>query len=134
MSTETKPQDNKKLTLTELAEIPYGDFVMSLCKPGQNVKDDLTFGTAHLLHMAIGVAGESGELLDAVKRCAIYGKELDMENVVEELGDLMFYMQGIMQSLGITQETVIIRNKLKLVKRYESGYSNSAAQARADKS
>jgi NTP pyrophosphatase (non-canonical NTP hydrolase) len=87
-----------------------------------------------LLHMAVGAAGEGGELLDAVKKVAIYGKAVDRENVVEELGDLRFYMQGIMNNLNITDAEVEAHNRQKLEQRYNGLiYSNEAAIARADK-
>lgn len=94
----------------------------------------LTPATANILHMAVGISGEAGELLDAVKKAAIYNKELDRENVIEELGDLEFYMQGLRYELGINRAEVIAYNMEKLSKRYTSGYySNKAAQDRADK-
>lgn len=50
----------------------------------------------HLVHMALGLAGEMGELIDALKRHHIYGKELDQVNIVEEVGDLAWYMANLM--------------------------------------
>jgi len=84
--------------------------------------------------MAMGISGESGELLDAIKKHTIYGKELDLENVIEELGDIEFYMEGLRASLGITRGQVLRANTAKLLKRYSKGsYSNEAAIAREDK-
>lgn len=89
---------------------------------------------AHLSHMALGVSGEAGELVDAIKKHSIYGKPIDRENVVEELGDLEFYMEGIRDTLGITRDETIAHNQAKLAKRYASGgYSDKQAQERADK-
>lgn len=86
------------------------------------------------MHAALGVAGEAGELADAIKKHVVYGKPLDRANIVEELGDLRFYMQQIMNMHGITEEEVLQGNATKLNKRYPSGgYSNEAAIARADK-
>lgn len=111
----------------------YDEFVASLIKPGTAVKDELTAETAHLLHMAVGVSGEAGELLDAIKKAAIYGKPLDVANVIEELGDIEFYLSGIRQALGLDRISVIAANLNKLNVRYPTGYSNAAAVARADK-
>ena len=87
-----------------------------------------------LLHAVVGVSGESGELLDAVKKHWAYNKPLDFENLVEELGDLRFYYQAILNMFGLTDETVIELNMHKLQKRYPSGeYSDEQAIARADK-
>ena len=112
----------------------YTGMVKALAKPGADIVATLTAEDAHQLHMAVGIAGEAGELLDAVKKAAIYRKPIDRENVVEELGDLEFYMEGLRQGLGITREEVIKANVAKLSKRYAGlSYSDSAAQQRADK-
>lgn len=104
----------------------YSDFVAALFK----------HDTADMEHMhaALGVAGEAGELADAIKKHVVYGKPLDRANIVEELGDLRFYMQQIMNMHSITEEEVLQGNATKLNKRYPSGgYSNESAIARADK-
>jgi NTP pyrophosphatase (non-canonical NTP hydrolase) len=112
----------------------YAEMVAALVKPGADIVISLTAEKANQWHLATGVAGEAGELLDAVKKSAIYNKPLDLENVVEELGDLEFYMEGLRQSIGITRDEVLAFNQAKLSKRYSSGkYSDKQAQIRADK-
>lgn len=86
-----------------------------------------------LLHAAIGIAGEAGELLDAVRKHVFDGQPLDRENVIEELGDLCFYMEAAMQAVGVSREEIEQRNQAKLSKRYEGGYSDQQAQERKDK-
>ena len=114
--------------------INYVAMVAALAKPGEAILSSLTPDRCHLLHMAVGVSGEAGELLDAVKKATIYGKPLDRENVIEELGDLEFYMEGLRQGLGITREETLQANVAKLGARYAAGkYSDKAAIARADK-
>lgn len=114
--------------------ITHPALVQALAKPSEAVVASLTPATAHLLHMAVGVSGEAGELLDAVKKAAIYVKPIDRENVIEELGDLEFYMEGLRQGLGITREETLAANISKLSARYSRlTYSDEAAQARADK-
>lgn len=117
-----------------MSKIVHSEMVTALAKPGKVIADELTGNDAHLLHMAVGISGESGELLDAVKKASIYRKPIDRENVIEELGDLEFYMEGLRQGLDITREETLDANITKLGKRYEGHqYSDSAAQARADK-
>jgi NTP pyrophosphatase (non-canonical NTP hydrolase) len=108
--------------------------VAGLAKPGQAIIDSLTEEKADLLHMVVGVAGEAGELVNAIKKHVIYNKPVDRDNVVEELGDLEFYMERIRQRLGITRQETIQGNVNKLGKRYAGlTYSDNAAQQRADK-
>lgn len=104
----------------------YEPFVCQLVK---EMNDPAT----NIHHMATGVAGEGGELLDASKKQWIYGKELDRENVIEELGDIEFYMAGLRQMLGITRDEVLNYNIRKLLKRYPTGYTDNNAIARKDK-
>lgn len=108
--------------------------VANLAKDGQDIIDTLTPKKMYELHMAVGVAGEAGELIDAVKKYVVYNKDIDRENLVEEMGDIEFYMEGLRSSLGITREETITANMVKLGKRYSGGtYSDLDAQVRADK-
>ena len=112
----------------------HASLVLRLVKPGGIIADELSGVDAHLLHMAIGIAGEAGELLDVIKKHAIYRKPLDFPHLIEELGDLEFYMAGLRDALAISRETTLLENIKKLEKRYASGaYSDQQAQARADK-
>jgi NTP pyrophosphatase (non-canonical NTP hydrolase) len=112
----------------------YAEFVAALAKSGSAILETLTSEKIDLLHHAIGISGEAGELIDAVKKAAVYNKPLDRANVVEELGDLKFYTQGIMNNLGITEKEVEEANRAKLAERYKGlVYSDAAAQARDDK-
>lgn len=85
------------------------------------------------LHAAVGISGEAGELLDAIKKGWAYNKPIDVANVQEELGDILFYVQAMCNQYGWTFGDVIDANVAKLIKRYPTGYSDQAAQARADK-
>ena len=117
-----------------MVTVNYADMVKALAKPGHAIVEELTADKAHALHMAVGISGEAGELLDAIKKHVIYGKPMDWVNVVEELGDLEFYMEGLRQLVGVTREEVLRVNVSKLGKRYSAGtYSNTAAIAREDK-
>ena len=121
---------------THLLEVQHAAMVAELAKPGDAIIADLTPDKMHCLHMAVGVAGEAGELLDAVKKISIYNKPLTpqvRENLVEELGDLEFYMQGLRERCGISRAETLEANIAKLRVRYGQKYSNEAAQARADK-
>ncbi len=115
-------------------KINHADMVATLAKPGSVIAQEMTASDAHIMHMAIGISGEAGELLDAVKKGFIYQKPYDTKNVIEELGDLEFYLEGFRQGFGITREETQEANIEKLGKRYENfKYSDQQAQERADK-
>lgn len=87
-----------------------------------------------LLHAVMGINGEGGELTDAFKKHLIYNKPLDVDNIVEELGDIIFYVTMAANALNISLEEILGRNRQKLNKRYKLGfYSNEQAIKRADK-
>lgn len=108
--------------------------VRSLIKPGHEVLLPLTPADCYLLHAAIGICGEAGELADAIKKATIYRKELDLENVIEEMGDIEFFLEALRSHLNISRAETLQANIDKLRKRYpEGGYSDNQAQVRADK-
>lgn len=115
----------------------HADMVKRLAKPGKDILEQLTPEKCHMLHMAACAGPELAELFDGIKKHIFYNKPLTPEmraNLVEELGDARFYMKGIMQAFDITEEEVLEGNINKLDKlRYPNGYSDEAAQARADK-
>lgn len=112
----------------------FNKMTLALAKDGNDIKQEITPEQANLLHMATGVSGEAGELLDAIKKHVVYQKALDVENVKEELGDLLFYMSNLMQSVGLSFEEILQHNIDKLSVRYSNGkYSNVQAKERADK-
>lgn len=112
----------------------HSEMVTALCKSGELIRSELTAQDAHILHMVVGISGESGELLDCVKKAVIYRKPIDMDNLIEELGDLEFYMEGLRQSFGITRSQTLSHNITKLSKRYQGlKFTNEAAQLREDK-
>ncbi len=58
----------------------HAEMVAALAKPGAEIAATLRPFQAHALHMVLGIAGEAGELVDAIKKATIYGKGLDREN------------------------------------------------------
>lgn len=111
----------------EISQLNYARFVASILKEMPTEKDNLA-------HCAMGISGEAGELLDAIKKNWAYNKPLDMENVIEELGDMEFYMEALRIQLNITRQETIDANVKKLSRRYHEGkYSDTQAVNRADK-
>ena len=117
-----------------MSNFEHSVLVSDLKKSSKEIINELKPEQADALHMAVGIAGEAGELLDAIKKWSIYQKPIDLENVIEELGDLEFYMEGLRQSLNLTRVQTLVENIAKLQKRYSKGqYSNDQANERADK-
>lgn len=111
----------------------HPELVKALCKNGACISLEMTGRRAHLLHMASKLCSEAGEIMDAVGKHVFYNQPLDVDNVVEELGDLEFYMEGLRQSIGYSREGILAHNIEKLTKRYGEKYSDQAAKERKDK-
>ena len=116
-------------TRTEKFEL----MVKGLRKPAISILETLTPERVDLIHMAMGVAGEAGELLDMVKKHVAYDKPLDREKLILELGDIEFYLEGVRQILDIERGEVLAKNIEKLSERYNNLiYSDEAAINRKD--
>jgi NTP pyrophosphatase (non-canonical NTP hydrolase) len=76
-----------------------------------------------LVHAALGLAGETGEVVDELKKHLVYGKALNKKNLINELGDVRWYFELLCHCLGITIEEVEKLNIEKLRKRYPNGFS-----------
>jgi NTP pyrophosphatase (non-canonical NTP hydrolase) len=83
-----------------------------------------------ILHGAIGICTESGEIMDAVKKSLFYGRKLDEVNLVEELGDLFWYIGIVSDALGISFEEIMERNINKLRVRYPKQFEPEKEQNR----
>jgi len=94
--------------------VDYPSFVDCLC----NAITEITPEQFRLLHAAVGLSGESGELLDIVEKHVFQTHSLDKEEVKKELGDILFYFQLMCNVLGTTIEEVKQGNIVKLTKRY----------------
>lgn len=85
---------------------------------------------SRLLHAIIGVCTEGGEALDVMKKNLFYGKEIDKTNLIEELGDLLWYIQLAADELGTTIPEIIQANIAKLRERYPVEFSEEKALER----
>lgn len=111
----------------------YAAMVQTLAKSGEDIFASLTPEKAHIIHMSLGVAGEAGELVDEVKKYIAYDRVFNRDNVIKEMGDLEFYLEGLRQGTGITRAEVLRANMEKLSERYEGfNYTDEAADARVD--
>lgn len=91
------------------------------------IRGQFTDRNIRLLHGAIGVATEGGELLDAIKKAIFYGRGLDVINFKEEVFDIMWYLAIICDALGTTFEEGMETNIAKLKARYGDKFSQQAA-------
>lgn len=80
-----------------------------------------------IMHGMIGMATETGELQDQVKKHLIYGKPLDVVNVIEEVGDVLWYCAIVLDACSSTFEAAFDRNIAKLKKRFPDKFTEHNA-------
>lgn len=85
-----------------------------------------------LLNGLMGLNGEAGECIDVLKKYYFQGHELDKDKIIDELGDVLWYIGEICQGLGIAMEDVAIHNIEKLKKRYPNGFEKERSLHRKD--
>lgn len=94
----------------------YQKLAMTTLNPELDKKDVLINGV-------MGLCGESGEVIDIVKKHLAQGHELDKEKIIKELGDVAWYMAEIATVLDVDLEDVLVQNIEKLKNRYPEGFS-----------
>ena len=94
----------------------YQKLAMTTLNPELDKRDVLINGV-------MGLCGESGEVIDIVKKHLAQGHELDKEKIIKELGDVAWYMAEIATVLDVELEDVLAQNIEKLKKRYPEGFS-----------
>ena len=119
-----------EMTVTETT---YAEMVNALVKDPREILRDLQPDAVNLLHMAVGISDEAGEVLGLVKKVVINGGVYNRKELVKELGDIEFYLEGLRQETGITRKEVLLANIEKLADRYTGFvYSDEASRRRKD--
>ncbi len=78
-----------------------------------------------LTNCALGLAGESGQLIDLIKGYTFKGEKLDRQEMIHEMGDVLWYLSQISEWADIPFDEVAKDNIATLNKRYPHGFSRS---------
>jgi len=76
------------------------------------------------LNAALGLSGEVGEFNDMIKKWLFHGKELDIEHLKKELGDVCWYIALACDSFNWDLSEIMQMNNDKLAARYHGGHFN----------
>jgi len=96
--------------------VDLSDRLVELNREGANIERLTTSG--------VGLAAESGEFLEIVKKMVFQGKpwnDDNREHLIIELGDVMWYVMQACAALDVPIEEVVAGNVEKLKKRYPGG-------------
>ena len=107
--------------------VSLADRLGELDRQGANIERLTTAG--------VGLAAESGEFLEIVKKMVFQGKRWNNENrehLIIELGDVMWYVAQACMALDVSFDDVVRGNVKKLEKRYPGGkFSVEKSEVRA---
>jgi NTP pyrophosphatase (non-canonical NTP hydrolase) len=78
----------------------------------------------------LGLVGESGEVIDHIKKVLYHGHPVKKSLIREEVGDVLWYLANILSEFGIELEGVMIDNISKLKQRYPEGFSEERSRSR----
>lgn len=97
------------------------------------LKTNLSVVTEQLLHAQLGITTELGEFSDPIKRKIIYGQTLDISNIQEECGDMLWYIALALNAIECSLEDCMQGNIDKLKIRYPEKFTEELAKERLDK-
>lgn len=123
-------------TIEELGDIEFyleGFTAMGWADPHTSAPYSYNFTVINQDTVVRNIVEDAGMLLDRVKKIAMYQKPADVDELKEICGNLHLGLERMYIGLNVSRERVLQQNKDKLNKRYAGGYSDKAAQDRADK-
>lgn len=85
----------------------------------------LTEAETMVLWNAIGLAGETGEFCELVKKGIFHRKGIDRDKAIKELGDVCWYLAALCTKLDLSLADVMQENIDKLKARYPHGWDDS---------
>lgn len=77
-----------------------------------------------MMNGILGLCGETGECGDILKKHLFQGHELNRDKLIEELGDVAWYIALTAYSLDTTMAKVLEKNIAKLEERYPNGFES----------
>ena len=84
------------------------------------------------LNGVMGLNGEAGECIDIVKKHLFQGHPLDTDKLVDELGDVLWYVAITADGIGVPLEDIMQHNIDKLRKRFPEGFDAERSIHRED--
>lgn len=85
----------------------------------QKLANRTLYGNEQVLtNLALGLASESGEVVDIVKKYAFQGHELDEKMMSKKIGDVLWYLSQIAEWNNLDFDRVARENIEQLKQRY----------------
>lgn len=85
-----------------------------------------------ILNASMGLCGESGEVIDLVKKHLFQGHDLDEEVLIKELGDVAWYLAEAATALNVDLSEILEKNIKKLENRFPDGFNSNRSINRGE--
>lgn len=95
----------------------FEDYQANAARTAQGFKEP-----GMLANWGLGLAGEAGEVVEVIKKHLFHGKDLPLDDLKKELGDVLWYIAAICSEVGINLDDVAEHNIEKLASRYPTGF------------
>lgn len=130
--------DNISVSLERLTGNAIDEYA---CKAYRTIKANATTKDL-LIEGSLGLSGETGEVIDIIKKYIYHGHSLvnetgstkmskeDRDKLIYELGDVLWYVNQIAYAIGAPLSEIANKNIEKLQKRYPEGFSSEASKNR----
>lgn len=79
-------------------------------------------GTGGLIGHVLGLAGETGEVADLIKKDQYHSVPYNWRTIADELGDVLWYLTAVAEDHGLNLSDIAQINVDKLRKRYPDGF------------
>lgn len=87
----------------------------------QAIKTAIYPADSMVTYPALGLAGEAGEVCNKIKKVIRDGTEINKEELIGELGDVLWYLAALARDLDISLQVVAEQNIKKLQDRQQRG-------------
>jgi NTP pyrophosphatase (non-canonical NTP hydrolase) len=105
----------------------YTQLVLRTESPANDAVEERMLRHTRALHALMGLQTEIGELVDVWKREIFYNKSSDGVNIIEEIGDIAWYLALLCDHIDVEFEQCLQINIAKLQKRYPEKFDEGKA-------
>lgn len=94
--------------------------------------ENIEYDVGGIFNACLGLSGEVGEFNDMIKKWVFHEKELDIEHLKKECGDILWYIAMMCHSFNWNMEEIMETNIEKLKSRYPDGFDINLANHRKE--
>ena len=106
--------NGSKRTLWEATNVEFNEY--------QSLANRTLYGNEQVLtNLSLGLASETGQVVDLVKKYTFHGERLNKDQLTKQMGDVLWYLSQVAEWADIPFEEVAQQNIVKLNDKYPNG-------------